>query len=111
MHKSVLKPFGKTFTGKTIDPFTGELKEISAEPANDEEAAAKALNEGVIAGMACDVLSIEPPPKDTLLFKAKNCIITPHIAWQTIEARERLIKIAIDNFKAFVSGRPVNKIN
>ena len=80
-------------------------------PLIDEEAAAKALNEGVIAGMACDVLSIEPPPKDTLLFKAKNCIITPHIAWQTIEARERLIKIAIDNFKAFVSGRPVNKIN
>ena len=40
MHKSVLKPFGKTFTGKTVDPFTGELKEISAEPANDEEAAA-----------------------------------------------------------------------
>jgi glycerate dehydrogenase len=71
---------------------------------------AEALNSGIIAGAGLDVLSIEPPPENTSLFKAKNCIITPHIAWATKESRQRLMNIAVDNVKAFINGNPVNII-
>jgi glycerate dehydrogenase len=57
------------------------------------------------------VLSIEPPAKDNTLFKAKNCIITPHIAWATKEARVRLMDIAINNVAAFINGKLVNVVN
>lgn len=72
---------------------------------------ADALNNGVIAGAGIDVLSMEPPPKDNPLFKAKNCLITPHIAWATIEARTRLMNITVSNLKAYISGEPVNVVN
>lgn len=72
---------------------------------------AEALNNGVIAGAGIDVLSIEPPPKDNPLFGAKNCIITPHIAWATKEARSRLMDMVIANLKAFSDGKPVNVVN
>jgi glycerate dehydrogenase len=72
---------------------------------------ADALNYGVIAGAGLDVLSVEPPSKDNPLLKAKNCIITPHIAWATKEARARLMDIAINNLSAFISGTPVNVVN
>lgn len=70
-----------------------------------------ALNNGIIAGAGIDVLSIEPPAKDNPLFKAKNCLITPHIAWATKEARERLMDAALNNVEAFINGNPVNVIN
>ena len=57
------------------------------------------------------MLSDEPPPADNPLFKAKNCIITPHIAWATKEARARLMDIAVNNLEAFINGSPVNVVN
>jgi glycerate dehydrogenase len=87
------------------------LLNTSRGPIIIDEDLADALNEGVIAGAGLDVLSIEPPSKDNPLFKAKNCIITPHIAWATKEARVRLMDIAINNLSAFLSGNPVNVVN
>jgi glycerate dehydrogenase len=72
---------------------------------------AEALNEGIISGAGLDVLSEEPPLPDNPLFRAKNCIITPHIAWATFEARTRLMNIAVDNVKAFISGNPRNVVS
>lgn len=72
---------------------------------------ADALNNGIIAGAGLDVLAVEPPQGDNPLFHARNCIITPHIAWATIEARTRLMKIATENVSAFLSGSPVNVVS
>jgi glycerate dehydrogenase len=72
---------------------------------------ADALNNDVIAGAGIDVLSAEPPPKDNPLFGAKNCIITPHIAWATKEARTRLMGMVVDNLTSFINGNPVNVVN
>jgi glycerate dehydrogenase len=71
---------------------------------------ADALNAGRLAGAALDVLSVEPPPAANPLFTARNCIITPHIAWATLEARSRLVKTAIDSLAAFLRGTPQNVI-
>jgi glycerate dehydrogenase len=72
---------------------------------------ADALNHDVIAGAGIDVLSKEPPLQGNPLFTAKNCIITPHIAWATKEARVRLMDIVANNAKAYVSGAPVNVVS
>jgi len=76
----------------------------------DEDLAA-ALNNDVIAGAGIDVLSVEPPPAGNPLFTAKNCIITPHIAWATREARARLMQITVSNLSSFLAGKPVNIVN
>ncbi len=76
-----------------------------------DEDLAEALNNGIIAGAGIDVLSVEPPSKDNPLFAAKNCLITPHIAWATKEARARLMEIAVGNLAAFISGTPINVVN
>ncbi len=76
-----------------------------------EEDLAAALNNGTIAGAGLDVLSIEPPSSDNPLLNAKNCIITPHIAWATKAARERLMTIAVNNLTGFLRGKPVNVVS
>lgn len=77
----------------------------------DEKDLADALNKGLIAGAGLDVLSSEPPSPENPLLHSKNCIITPHIAWATYEARTRLMNIAVQNVKAFLDGSPVNVVN
>lgn len=76
-----------------------------------EKDLADALNQGKIAGAALDVLSQEPPAADNPLLTAKNCIITPHIAWAAKETRARLMNIAVENLKAWMDGKPVNCVN
>jgi glycerate dehydrogenase len=71
---------------------------------------AEALNNGRIAGAGLDVLLTEPPSRKNPLLTAKNCLITPHIAWATKEARLRLMTAVIGNVEAFVKSRPVNVI-
>jgi glycerate dehydrogenase len=76
----------------------------------DERALADALNEGRLAGAGLDVLSAEPPPPDNPLLTARNCIITPHIAWATKAARQRLLAIAADNVRSFFQGGSRNRV-
>ena len=87
------------------------LLNTSRGPLVDEAALAEALNSGRIAGAALDVLAKEPPPADNPLLTAKNCIITPHMAWGTRAARARLMKIAVENVRAFLQGKPKNVVN
>ncbi len=77
----------------------------------NEQDLANALNSGTIAGAGLDVLSVEPALKNNPLPFAKNCFITPHIAWATLEARTRLMNIATENLKAFIDGNPRNVVN
>lgn len=77
----------------------------------DEAALAEALNHGWLAGAGLDVLAKEPPPADHPLFTAKNCVITPHIAWATRSARRRLLDTAVANVAAFLAGTPQNVVN
>ncbi len=87
------------------------LLNTSRGPVIVDQDLADALNNDVIAGAGIDVLSTEPPPEGNPLFTAKNCIITPHIAWATKEARSRLMDITVNNLNAFLNGNPVNVVS
>ena len=87
------------------------LINTSRGPLIDEPALASALNGGTIAGAGLDVLSVEPPIADNPLLSARNCYITPHIAWATAAARARLLTIAVDNVALFIKGNPQNVVN
>lgn len=81
-------------------------------PLVDEQAVADALNGGHLAAFGADVLSQEPPRGDNPLLSARNCFLTPHIAWATLEARTRLMSTATENVRQFIAGEPVaNRVN
>jgi glycerate dehydrogenase len=90
---------------------TAFLLNTSRGPLVIEQDLADALNSGSIAGAALDVLAVEPPRADNPLFHAKNCVITPHIAWATRAARSRLLDIAVANVRAFQAGQPQNVVS
>lgn len=77
----------------------------------DEKALAEALNSGCIAGACADVLATEPMAKDCPLFRAKNIIITPHVAWVPSETRQRLVELVAENLKCFINGNPKNVVD
>lgn len=77
----------------------------------DEDAVAEALHNGRLLAYAADVLSEEPPSASHVLLQCENAYITPHIAWATREARQRLISITVDNLRAFIEGVPVHVVN
>jgi glycerate dehydrogenase len=79
-------------------------------PLVDEAALAAALRDGRLAGAGLDVLAQEPPPADNPLLSAPNCVITPHLAWATKAARQRLLDVAVDNVRAFLAGREQNRV-
>jgi glycerate dehydrogenase len=87
------------------------LLNTSRGPLIDEPALAEALNSGRLAGAGLDVLSVEPPPPENPLLTAKNCVITPHNAWGTRAARSRLLRVAVDNVRAFLDGKSQNVVN
>ena len=95
----------------TMMKSTAFLVNTSRGPLIDSEALAVALNSGQIAGAGLDVLEVEPPPKEHPLFGAKNCRITPHIAWATQAARGRLLQTAVENVAAFRKGEMQNVVN
>ncbi len=80
-------------------------------PVVDEQALADALNQGELRGAGVDVLSCEPPRIDNPLLYARNCYTTPHLGWATVEARQRLMDIAVANVANFIEGTPVNVVN
>lgn len=87
------------------------LLNTSRGPIIVENDLAEALNNHVIAGAGIDVLSVEPPTKNNPLFKAKHCLITPHIAWATKEARSRLMNVSVTNVSSFLKGTPENVVS
>ncbi len=87
------------------------LINTSRGPLIDEQAVANALAQGTLAAYGADVLSIEPATAGNPLLTAPNSYLTPHIAWATLQARQRLMQITIDNVKAFCNHTPINVVN
>ena len=77
----------------------------------DEDAVARALQNGTLLAFGADVLTSEPPAADNALLQQPNAYITPHIAWASVETRKRLVDIAVNNLRQFIAGKPVNVVN
>lgn len=77
----------------------------------DEDALAEALNSGQIYAAGVDVMAQEPPAADNPLLSARNFYCTPHIAWATLESRQRLMALAVGNLQAFIAGKPINVVS
>ena len=90
---------------------TALLLNTSRGPLVDERSLADALMNGSIAGAGIDVVELEPPRSESLLYQAPNCYITPHIAWATKAARTRLLNTAVENVRQFLEGTPQNVVN
>ena len=80
-------------------------------PLVNENDVAEALRSGQLAAYGADVMCQEPPLADNPLLREPNAFITPHVAWATVDARKRLITIAVENIKAFIEGKPVNVVD
>lgn len=110
-------PLTPETTGLVNEAFLKKMKptafliNTSRGPVIDEAALASALRSGRIAGAGVDVLSAEPPKADNPLLSCENCVITPHIAWASFEARTRLMNIFRGNVEAFLRGAPTNVVN
>jgi glycerate dehydrogenase len=109
-----LKPDNKKFVNRGLlslmKPAAYIINTARGQLINESDLA-EALNNEIIAGAALDVLSKEPPDENNPLFKAKNCIITPHIAWVSREARQRIMGKTVENIHAFLQGRPINVVS
>jgi len=109
-----LTPDNKEFVNKTMiqrmKPTAYLINTARGQLINENDLAG-ALNSNIIAGAALDVLSHEPPVDENPLLKAKNCVITPHNAWMTKEARQRIIDVTVDNIKSFLMGELKNVVN
>ncbi len=110
-------PLTEKTTGLVNEEFISKCKDgaiiinTSRGPVVDDQALADALNSGKLRGAGLDVLTVEPPKADNPLLSAKNCFITPHIAWAGSETRERLMSILEENVKAYLNGNPQNVVN
>lgn len=87
------------------------LLNLARGPVVDEASVAQALRSGHLGGYGTDVTCLEPPQADCPLIGAPNCVITPHVAWATFEARERLLESTVENVRAFLGGSPINLVN
>lgn len=110
-------PLTEKTTGLVNNDFIGKCKDgaiiinTSRGPVVNDKDLADALNNGKLGGAGLDVLTVEPPKSDNPLLSAKNCFITPHIAWAGFETRERLMNILKENFTAYLNGNPQNVVN
>lgn len=110
-------PLTKESTGMIDDTAISKMKDgaillnTARGPLIDEVAVADALKRGKLRGAAVDVVSAEPIPGDSPLLSAPNCIITPHMAWAPVEARQRILDCVMANIEGFLNSAPVNVVN
>jgi glycerate dehydrogenase len=90
---------------------TAYLLNTARGPLVAERDLSEALNEGRLAGAGLDVVAGEPIRPDNPLLSARNCVLTPHIAWATVEARRRLLEAVVANVANFLAGQPTNVVN